>query len=87
MSSTVITARISAETLELVDSVARKHGRSRSWFISEAVERAAQAQAEYDEFVQKGIDSADQGMTVSQDEMERWWIMRKAARRVPVAAE
>ena len=87
MNSAVITARVPTETLAIIDKAARQQGRSRSWFVADVVKRAAEAQAEFDAFVQQGIDSADRGMTVSQDEMERWWIARKEARRIAVAAE
>jgi predicted transcriptional regulator len=67
MSSAVVTARVSPETLALIDRVARDRGRSRSWFVGEAVRRAAEAQAEFDTLVQEGIDAIERGDVVPHD--------------------
>jgi predicted transcriptional regulator len=69
MASSVITARLDPETLALVDSVAKAQGRSRSWFAAQAIKRAAEAEAEYQAFVQEGIDSADRGELVPHEEV------------------
>jgi len=69
MSSSVITARLDPETLALVDRVSKAQGRSRSWFAAQAIKRAAEAEAEYQAFVQVGIDSADRGDLVPHEEV------------------
>ncbi len=69
MVSSVITARLDAETLALVDRVAKAQGRSRSWFAAQAIKRAAEAEAEYQAFVQVGIDSADRRELVPHEEV------------------
>ncbi len=69
MASSVITARLDPETLALVDRVAKAQGRSRSWFAAQAIKRAAEAEAEYQAFVQAGIDSADRGELIPHDEV------------------
>ena len=71
MASSVITARLDPETLALVDRVSKAQGRSRSWFAAQAIKRAAEAEAEYQAFVQEGIDSADQGELVPHEEVEK----------------
>ena len=59
--TSVITTRLDADTIALVDKVAASHGRSRSWFVAEAVKRAAENEADFLAFVKAGIDSADRG--------------------------
>src|SRR3546814_5617253 len=44
--TSVITARIDADTLDLVDRIAAAQGRSRSWFAAEAVRRMAEERSE-----------------------------------------
>lgn len=67
MASSVITTRLDPETLALVDRVAKAQGRSRSWFAAQAIKRAAEAEAEYQAFVQVGIDAIDRGDVVDHD--------------------
>ena len=69
MASSVITARLDPETLALVDRVSKAQGRSRSWFAAQAIKRAAEAEAEYQAFVQVGADSADRGELVPHQEV------------------
>lgn len=70
MASSVITARLDPETLALVDQVSKAQGRSRSWFAAKAIKRAAEAEAEYQAFVQEGIDAIDRGDWVPHEEVE-----------------
>lgn len=79
--SAVITARLDEETLKLVDQVARAHGRSRAAFAAQAIRQVAESEAELMAFVREGVDAADRGELVTQDEMERWFEERVAARR------
>jgi predicted transcriptional regulator len=65
----VITARLDAETLALVDKVAKAQGRSRSWFAAEAIRRIAESEADFLAFVQEGIDAADRGELTPHDEV------------------
>jgi len=52
----VISARIDAETLELVDKIVAEQGRSRAWFVAQAVRHAAEQEARFAAFVQEGRD-------------------------------
>jgi predicted transcriptional regulator len=70
MASSVITARLDPETLALVDRVSKAQGRSRSWFAARAIKRAAEAEAEFQAFVQVGIDALDRGDVVPHEEVE-----------------
>ena len=69
--TSVITTRIDAETLALVDRIADAYGRSRAWFAARAIQRAAEQEAELLEFLQKGIDAADRGDLVDHDAVFR----------------
>lgn len=63
----VVTARLDAETLALVDKVASARGRSRSWYVAKAVENAARREAEFMAFIQEGIDDIEAGRFVEHD--------------------
>lgn len=65
----VITARLDAETMALVDKVAKAQGRTRAWFAAQAIQRAAEAEAAYLAFVQEGIDAADCGELIPHEEV------------------
>jgi predicted transcriptional regulator len=67
--SNVITTRVSDDTLALVDRVAKAQGRSRAWFVSQAVQRAAESEADFMAFVQVGLDDLDAGRTVPHEEI------------------
>lgn len=71
MASAVITARLDAETLALVDKVSKAQGRSRSWFAARAIKQAAEAEAEFQAFVQVGIDSAENEPLVPFKQVEK----------------
>jgi len=77
----VITARLDAETLALVDKVAKAQGRSRSWFAARAIQRVAENEADFLAFVQEGIDSADRGELVPHEEVFREIRARRAKPR------
>src|SRR3546814_11468834 len=65
--TSVITARIDADTLDLVDRIAAAQGRSRSWFAAEAVRRMAAEAAACLAFVQAGINSAHRRVHISRE--------------------
>ena len=66
--TSVITARVDEDTLELVDRVAKAKGRSRAWFVANAVQLFAESEAEYLAFVQEGRDAIARGDFVPHDE-------------------
>jgi predicted transcriptional regulator len=67
--TSVVTTRLDAETLALVDKIAAAQGRSRAWFAAEAIKQAAESEAEFLAFVQAGIESADRGELTPQDQV------------------
>ena len=78
--SAVITARLDAETLALVDRIASAQGRSRSWFAAEAIRHVAETEADFMAFVQTGIDSADRSELTPQDRVFADLRVRRAQR-------
>jgi predicted transcriptional regulator len=85
--SKVVTTRVSDEILEMIDRLAASRKRSRAWIVNRLIEAAATKQIEYDDFIQAGIDSADRGELISQDEIECWFEERIAQRTTAIAAE
>ncbi len=85
--SNVITTRVSDDVLAMIDRLAIERERSRAWIVGRLIEDAVRKQIEFEDFVQEGIDSLDRGEGISQDEMERWFEERVAARSLPIAAE
>src|SRR3546814_6732134 len=69
--SAVFTARVDPETLALIDKLVAAQGRSRAWFVAKAVQRAAEAEADFLAFVQEGIDAADRGELIPHRSEER----------------
>ncbi|PQM28283.1 CopG family transcriptional regulator [Sphingopyxis lindanitolerans] len=64
----VISARIDPETLELVDRIVAEQGRSRAWFIAQAVRHAAEQEARFAAFLQEGRDDIAAGRVVDHAE-------------------
>lgn len=74
---------LEADILALAQGAARWRGMSLDEYIISVVGRAASMDAELEKFVQEGIESADRGDLISQEEMEAWFD----ARLRPAAAE
>ncbi len=78
MSKTVvITTRVTEEVAEQLDKLATRLGRSRAWVVEQAIKRYLEEELEYLAFIQEGIDAADRGELISQDEMEAWFESRR----------
>ncbi len=78
---TSITAPLDAATLALVEEVARREGVSPAVFAAEAIRRAAVDDEGFGDFAQAGIAAVQRGDIYSQEQMERWFEERVAARR------
>jgi predicted transcriptional regulator len=65
----VITARLDDEMIALVDRLAKARGRTRSWFVAQAVRKAAEAEAELLAFIQEGVDDIEAGRVVSHEDV------------------
>ncbi len=75
--TSVITARVDEATLALIDKVAKAQGRSRAWFVSQAVQAEAERVAEEIAFAQVGIDAIERGEYLTHEEMLAWWEAHK----------
>lgn len=64
-----ITAPIDADTLAIVEQLARAQGRSVEQYAAEAIQRVAESDADFRAFVQVGIDAADRGEFISHEDM------------------
>jgi predicted transcriptional regulator len=62
--SSSITAEVDAQTLALIERLAEKRGVTNAEFAAEAIRRVAESDADFDAFVQVGIDAADRGDVV-----------------------
>jgi predicted transcriptional regulator len=82
--TSVVTARLDVETLSELDRLAARLDRTRAWVVAKAVERYVAEELEFHAFIQAGIDSADRGELISQEEMEAWF---EARHRQAAAAE
>ena len=56
-----LTAPLDADTRAMVDRIAARMGMSSADYAAEAIRRVAESDADFDAFVQAGIDAADRG--------------------------
>ncbi|NIJ38113.1 putative transcriptional regulator [Sphingopyxis panaciterrae] len=68
----VISARVDADTMALVDNIAAAQGRSRAWLVAQAVREYAEREAEMLAFIEEGERSAREEPLISADEMLDW---------------
>jgi len=62
-----ITAALDADTHALVERIAADRGMTTADYAAEAIRRVAESDADFRNFVQAGIDSADRGELTPQD--------------------
>ncbi len=55
--------------MALVDRVSRQRGMSSADFMAQAIRRAAESDADFDAFIQAGIDSLDRGEAIPHEEV------------------
>jgi len=60
----VISTRIDADTLAKVDRIAADHGRSRAWFVAQAVKQVAEQESRFADFVDAGRADTAAGRVV-----------------------
>lgn len=70
--TSVITARLDAETLTALDALAEKRERSRAWLVAKAIKRFVEEETAFDAFIQEGEDAIERGDYLTQEEMEAW---------------
>ena len=64
-----ITAQLDAETLAIVEQLAKADGRSVEDFAAKAIQRVAESEADFRAFVQVGIDAADRGELIPHEQV------------------
>jgi len=74
--SAVITARLDNDALAKLDQLSTMLDRSRAWIVAKAVQRYVDEEMKFRAFVQQGIDEADRGELISQEDMEAWFEAR-----------
>jgi predicted transcriptional regulator len=67
--ATKVVAELDAETMALVERLAAARGMTDADFASEAIRRVAESEADFDAFIQVGIDQADRGEVVDHTEV------------------
>lgn len=76
---TSITANLDAEMLALVERLALERGLTAAAFAADAIRQVAESESRYRAFIQAGVDAADRGELVSQDDIEAWFEARHHA--------
>ena len=60
---------VDSETMAIVDRVAQRRGMSSLQFAAEAIRRAAEADDDFNGFIQHGIDDIERGNVVPHEEV------------------
>lgn len=66
-----ITTRLDAATLETLDRLAERYDRSRSWLVAQAVRQFVEREAEMLAIIEEGERSAREEPLISHEEMKR----------------
>jgi predicted transcriptional regulator len=69
--SNVITFRVEAEVVELLDGLAKRLGRSRSSVVAQAIREYAEEQAAFLQFIAEGDRDFEEGRIHSEAEVRR----------------
>jgi RHH-type transcriptional regulator, rel operon repressor / antitoxin RelB len=72
MSSSVLSIRVSQETKEKLEALAKASRRSRSFLAAEAIENYVAAESWQLREVESGVDDLTAGRTVEHDEVRSW---------------
>ncbi len=73
MSRNVVTARIDDGTLADLDTLAKRHDRSRSWLAARAIKAYVDQEMRFLAFVKEGEDDFVDGKFLTQAQMEAWF--------------
>lgn len=69
MKTSVVTARLDAETLDGLDQLAERLERSRAWLVAKAVQQYVKEENEFYAFVKEGEDAIERGDYVTHEEL------------------
>lgn len=64
-----ITAHVDADTLAIVEQLAKVQGRSVEQYAAKAIQRVAESDADFRAFIQVGIDAAARGEMIPHEEV------------------
>ncbi|MBX9816354.1 MAG: hypothetical protein A4S12_04110 [Proteobacteria bacterium SG_bin5] len=67
--TSVITARLDADTLAALDALAEKRERSRAWLVAKAIKRFVEEETAFDAFLQQGEDDIARGDFLTHEEL------------------
>ena len=71
--SSVITFRVEPEVAALVDSLAKRLGRSRASVVAQAIREYAEEQAAFLEFIAEGERDIEEGRFYTLEQMDEWF--------------
>lgn len=74
--ATSITAHLEAGSVAALRELADRTGRTTGAILGDAVKAYVADRIEFLEFLQTGIDAADRGDLISQEDMEAWFDTR-----------
>jgi len=80
-STTPITTRLDAATLETLDKLAERYDRSRSWLVAQAVRQFVEREAEMLAIIEEGERSAREEPLISHEEMKKLITAKRAELR------
>lgn len=69
MKTSVVTARLDADTLAGLDKLAEYHERSRAWLVAKAVKQYVKNESEFFAFLQEGEDAVERGEYLTHEEL------------------
>ena len=87
--TTPITTRLDAATIETLDALAARYDRSRSWLVAQAVKQFVEREAEMLAIIEEGERSAREEPLLSHEDMKKFIDAKRAelrARRDKAAA-
>ena len=74
-----ISIRLTPETVQQIDSLAKTQDRSRNWWIKQAIEAALAEEQAWIDQVEQGLKAAEAGDFASDEEVEAVFLRFKAS--------
>ena len=80
-----ISIRLTPETVQQIDSLAKSQDRSRNWWINQAIENALAEEQAWIDQVEQGLKAANEGEFASYEEVEAVFQRFKSSVNKPSA--
>ena len=80
-----ISIRLTPETVQQIDSLAKAQDRSRNWWINQAIESALAEEQAWIDQVERGLKAANEGEFASDEEVEAVFQRFKSSVNKPSA--